>query len=90
MACLLSVRVIFDIVSAESLPGEAADFAELERVIFIQTQTVGYLIGHHGRTIWGFETSTGAKIDILRPKSRASETPVKITGPAPRVRHAIR
>ena len=69
---------------------DLSDLPEIERIIFIQTRKVGYLIGHHGRTIWGFENETGAKIDILRPNSRDCETPVRITGPAPVVRHAIR
>jgi hypothetical protein len=38
-------------------------------VIHVPTFKVGYLIGHCGRTIWGFEKTTGAKIDILKPNS---------------------
>ena len=51
---------------------------------------VGYLIGHYGRTIWGFERTTGAKIDILRPNSHDYETPVAISGSAEGVRHVLR
>ena len=69
-------------------PDAGADLTE--EVIFIQTQKVGYLIGHYGRTISGFETASGAKIDILKPNSQDSETPVKVSGSVPKVKHAIR
>jgi len=69
---------------------ETAGSQDFERTIFIQTHKVGYLIGHHGRTILGFENDTGAKIDILVPKSRVLETPIKVSGKEANVRHALR
>ncbi|TRY79788.1 hypothetical protein TCAL_17050 [Tigriopus californicus] len=59
----------------------------IEKVIHVPTRKVGYLIGYQGRTILGFERDTGAKINILAPNSRDSETPVSLTGPADSVRH---
>ena len=41
-----------------------------EKVIYVRTKKVGYLIGTSGRTIRGFETNSGAKIDILKPNSQ--------------------
>lgn len=59
-------------------------------VVYVKTRKVGYLIGHHGRTIWGFENSSGAKIDILLPNSIDDETPVRIAGSYKCVRLALR
>ena len=44
-----------------------------EKVIYVRTKKVGYLIGTSGRTIRGFETNSGAKIDILKPNSQYVE-----------------
>lgn len=44
-----------------------------EKVIYVRTKKVGYLIGTSGRTIRGFETNSGAKIDILKPNSQYIE-----------------
>ena len=49
------------------------------KVVHVKTKKVGYLIGHHGRTIKGFENSSGAKIDILVANSMSDETPVNRT-----------
>ncbi len=62
----------------------------VERVIFVETRKVGYLIGYAGRTIFGFERQSGAKIDILRPNSKEAETPVALQGTREAVRHVIR
>lgn len=62
----------------------------VEKIIHVPTRKVGYLIGYQGRTILGFERDTGAKINILAPNSRDSETPVSLTGPTDSVRHVIR
>ena len=51
---------------------------------------IGYLIGYHGRTIRGFETNSGAKIDILSPKSSNDETPVLLSGTSDSVRNVLR
>jgi len=59
-------------------------------VVYVKTRKVGYLIGHHGRTIWGFESSSGAKIDILAPNSIDDETPVRVAGSHKNVRMALR
>ena len=42
----------------------------VEKVVYVKTKKVGYLIGTNGRTIWGFENNSGAKIDIMKPNSR--------------------
>lgn len=75
---------------ASFVPTLSDEPPEIERIIFIETCKVGYLIGHHGRTIYGFEHTTGAKIDIMAPNSKDSETPVKISGAGASVRHALR
>ena len=63
---------------------------EIERVVFIPTAKIGYLIGYAGRTIQSFERVTGAKIDILTPKSRCTETSVLLSGPPPTVSRVMR
>ena len=62
----------------------------VEKVIYIRTKRVGYLIGTAGRTIRGFENNTGAKIDILTPNSCNNETPVLLSGPCESVRNVMR
>ena len=52
----------------------------VEKVVFVRTKKVGYLIGTAGRTIRGFENNSGAKIDIMNPNSRNQETPVLLSG----------
>ncbi len=62
----------------------------VEKVIYVRTMKVGYLIGTSGRTIRGFESNSGAKIDILKPNSCADETPVLLSGPCDSVRNVLR
>ena len=62
----------------------------VEKVIFVRTRKVGYLIGTAGRTIRGFETNSGAKIDIMTPKSANQETPVLLSGTVESVRNVLR
>eukprot|EP00095_Tigriopus_kingsejongensis_P001731 maker-scaffold514_size150699-snap-gene-0.27 protein:Tk01731 transcript:maker-scaffold514_size150699-snap-gene-0.27-mRNA-1 annotation:"far upstream element-binding protein 3 isoform x4" len=72
-------------------PGPSVTLPDhVKRVIHVPTRKVGYLIGYQGRTILGFERDTGAKINILEPNSRDSETPVSLTGLPESVRHVIR
>jgi len=61
-----------------------------QKIIYVNTKRVGYLIGHHGRTIILFQQQSGAKIDIMTPNSRAKETPVKISGTCENVGRALR
>jgi len=56
------------------------DICQEVRVLHVKTKKVGYLVGHHGRTIKGFEASSGTKIDILVANSISQETPVRIAG----------
>ena len=51
-----------------------------ERILFVPTRKVGYLVGYQGRTIRTFEEATGTKIDILKPRSAEEETPVSLVG----------
>ena len=53
------------------------DICHEVRVLHVKTKKVGYLVGHHGRTIKGFEASSGTKIDILVANSISQETPVR-------------
>ena len=53
------------------------DICQEVRVLHVKTKKVGYLVGHHGRTIKGFEASSGTKIDILVANSISQETPVR-------------
>ena len=62
----------------------------VEKVIHVRTRKVGYLIGTAGRTIRGFETNSGAKIDIMTPKSANQETPVLLSGTVESVRNVLR
>jgi len=62
----------------------------VERIIYIRTKRVGYLIGTAGRTIRGFENNSGAKIDILTPNSCNNETPVMLSGSFESVRNVLR
>ena len=61
-----------------------------EKTIYVRTKKVGYLIGTSGRTIRGFETNSGAKIDILKPNSCANETPILLSGTSESVRNVLR
>jgi len=61
-----------------------------EKTIYVRTKKVGYLIGTSGRTIRGFETNSGAKIDILKPNSCADETPILLSGTSESVRNVLR
>ena len=61
-----------------------------EKTIYVRTKKVGYLIGTAGRTIRGFETNSGAKIDILKPNSCADETPILLSGTSESVRNVLR
>jgi len=61
-----------------------------EKVIYVRTKKVGYLIGTSGRTIRGFETNSGAKIDILKPNSHSFETPILLSGTSDSVRNVLR
>jgi len=61
-----------------------------EKTIYVRTRKVGYLIGTSGRTIRGFETNSGAKIDILKPNSCADETPILLSGTSESVRNVLR
>ena len=61
-----------------------------EKIIFVRTRKVGYLIGTSGRTIRGFESNSGAKIDILKPNSDADETPILLSGTSESVRNVLR
>jgi len=61
-----------------------------EKIIYVRTKKVGYLIGTSGRTIRGFETNSGAKIDILKPNSCADETPILLSGTSESVRNVLR
>merc|ERR1719295_2211628 len=56
------------------------DICQEVRVLHVKTKKVGCLVGHHGRTIKGFEASSGTKIDILVTNSISQETPVRIAG----------
>jgi len=62
----------------------------VEKVVFVRTKKVGYLIGTAGRTIRGFENNSGAKIDIMTPNSRNQETPVLLSGTAESVKNVLR
>lgn len=74
------------------LDGEDLESVEdyVEKVIYVKTKKVGYLIGTAGRTIQGFELNSGAKIDIMKPNSSADETPVLLSGPSESVRNVLR
>ena len=48
------------------------------------------MIGTSGRTIRGFESNSGAKIDILKPNSHADETPILLSGTSESVRNVLR
>ena len=61
-----------------------------EKIIYVRTKKVGYLIGTSGRTIRGFENNSGAKIDILKPNSAADETPILLSGTSDSVRNVLR
>lgn len=65
------------------------DLDYVEKIIYVRTRKVGYLIGTAGRTIQGFETNSGAKIDILKPNSCADETPILLSGPSECVRNVL-
>ncbi len=68
----------------------AAPSKQDERVVFVPTAKVGYLIGYAGRTVSGFERRSGAKVDVLRPNSREDETPVALTGTDAAVARVVR
>ncbi len=68
----------------------AAPSQQDERVVFVPTAKVGYLIGYAGRTVSGFERRSGAKVDVLRPNSREDETPVALTGTDAAVARVVR
>lgn len=72
------------------LETDSDDDEETFKIIHVCTRKVGYLVGHQGRTIWGFEKSSGAKIDILTPNSKDDETPVRLSGSPEAVKSVIR
>lgn len=74
-------KLLGDDVKLECVDGQynivvLTDECHEVKVVHVKTKKVGYLIGHHGRTIKGFENSSGAKIDILVANSMSDETPV--------------
>lgn len=77
-------------VNNNALMDGLEDLDYVEKIIHVRTRKVGYLIGTAGRTIQGFETNSGAKIDILKPNSCADETPILLSGPSECVRNVLR
>ena len=74
----LQFRLFLKIKIADAELESVEDY--VEKVVFVRTKKVGYLIGTAGRTIRGFENNSGAKIDIMTPNSRNQETPVLLSG----------
>jgi hypothetical protein len=73
-----------------NISGDEESLDYTEKVIHVKTKKVGYLIGTAGRTIWGFESNSGAKIDIMNPNSKDDETPVLLSGTSESVRNVLR